>query len=97
MEQTRLAVRVQPNARSNQVVGVDGDSVRIRVAAAPQRGEANAALIAYLSEVLDIRKQDVTIVHGLASRRKLLSIEGLGRAEVLRRLLAVTKGRRTGT
>lgn len=97
MVQARLTVRVQPNARRNEIVSVDGNGAQIRVAAPPQQGKANAALIAYLAAVLDLSQRDIAILRGITSREKLLFIEGLDQEEVLRRLRHAAIGRRPGT
>jgi len=81
-----LAVRVQPGARRNQVVGLSAGVLRVKVAAPAVEGKANAALTAYLAELLGVRPRQVTIVKGDRSRDKLLRVEGLSRIEVEGRL-----------
>jgi uncharacterized protein YggU (UPF0235/DUF167 family) len=56
------------------------------VRAAPHEGKANAALIALVARSLGIRRQQVSIVHGVAAREKLLALEGLTQEEFQRRL-----------
>lgn len=89
-----LAVRVTPKA-SRTVLGEvmtlpDGRSVlAVRVAAPPVDGAANAALIAFFSKGLGVRKSDVTIVSGEGARLKLLRISGNGE-QIAERLRAMT-------
>ena len=67
-----LKVRVQPKAASNQVVGYRGDTLRLRVTAAPEAGKANSAAVSLLAQALGIAKSRVRIVRGHASRDKLV-------------------------
>ena len=78
---TRLAVRLSPRGSRNAIEGVgtgaDGRSfLKIRLTAPPVDGEANAALIAFLAKALCIRKADIVIRSGHASRIKLLLLAG---------------------
>lgn len=76
-KQVRLAVRVQPGASKNEVVDFQDSVLRIRVTARPEKGKANDAVISYLSETTGIPKSRISIVRGMTSRKKLVSIEGL--------------------
>jgi uncharacterized protein (TIGR00251 family) len=58
----------------------------VRVAAPPVRGQANRELIAFLSQLLDIRKDSLAILKGHTSRHKLIAVRGLSREEVLKKL-----------
>lgn len=70
-----IAVRVTPRASRNQIVGVLNDgTIKVRIAAAPSDGEANAALMNFLAEVLGVPKSRVEIVAGQTGRDKLISI-----------------------
>ncbi|WP_376793556.1 DUF167 domain-containing protein [Thermogemmatispora sp.] len=81
----RIQVRVTPGSR-REALEWDGSSLRAWVRAAPHEGKANAALIALVARSLGIRRQQVSIVHGVAAREKLLALEGLTREEFQRRL-----------
>jgi hypothetical protein len=83
-----LKVRVQPKAASNQVVGYRGDTLRLRVTAAPEAGKANSAAVSLLAQALGIAKSRVRIVRGHASRDKLVMVESLTPEEVRQRLNA---------
>ena len=88
----RLAVRLTPRAGRDGVDGValspDGSAhLKLRLAAPPVEGAANAALIAFLAKALDLRKSDITLVAGDKSRLKRLAIAGDG-PELARRLTA---------
>ena len=74
-------MRVTPRASRSTIAGVtagaDGDaSLAVRLAAPPVDGAANQALIAFLADQLRLRKRDVTILSGEASRWKMLHLGG---------------------
>jgi uncharacterized protein len=77
----RLAVRLTPRAARNgldgTVAGPDGrPALRLRVAAPPVEGAANAALVAFVAEALRMRRSDVAIVAGERGRSKTLHLSG---------------------
>ena len=82
-----FTVRVVPRARKNEIVGIHGDALRIRLTAPPVEGRANEALIAFLAKRLGVRKSQVEIVVGATSRRKMIRIIGLSGQEVEEGLL----------
>jgi hypothetical protein len=93
----RIAVQVQPRASRTEVVGLHGDSIRIRLAAPPVDGAANEALVRFLAETLGVARGAVTIVSGHAGRRKLVAVEGIGAEEAGKRLgLEGEKGKGKG-
>jgi len=78
----RIAVYVQPRASLTELAGLHDGCIKIRLAAPPVDGAANAALIAFVAERLGIAKQHVRLVSGHGSRRKVLEIEGLSLADI---------------
>lgn len=89
MNHLRLAVRVQPGAKANDKVGWVSDSrggevLKIRLRAPAVEGKANAALIAYLAEILDLHPRQITLERGAKSRDKVVQIEGITLEEVRR-------------
>jgi uncharacterized protein YggU (UPF0235/DUF167 family) len=58
----------------------------VRVAARPERGRANDALLDFLAEVLGVSRSRLTLVAGASSRDKVVQVDGLTRADVERRL-----------
>ncbi|MGZ4352150.1 MAG: DUF167 domain-containing protein [Gaiellaceae bacterium] len=83
---TRLNLRVAPGARRSEIVGRHGEGWKVRVAAAPEGGRANAALCRLLAETLALPKQAVSVVSGHGSRDKLVQLAGIGPEETERRL-----------
>ena len=83
----RISVTVSPGAVRTELVGRHGDGWRARVAAPPERGRANQALIRLLAAALDVPRSSVSVVGGGTSRAKVVEVEGLEPAEVERRLM----------
>lgn len=86
-EGVRLTVKVQPRSNRNQVVGVEGDALKVKIAAPPVDGEANRALLAFLAEKLGVAKSRLRILSGESGRRKVIFIGGVDPAEVAKRLV----------
>lgn len=72
---SHLHVRVQPRARQNEVVGWQDGTLRVRVTAPPQDGEANRAVSRLLAETFGVPISRVVLVRGAASRDKVFRIE----------------------
>jgi uncharacterized protein (TIGR00251 family) len=70
-----LTLHIQPGARRTEVTGVHGDALKIRLAAPPVDGKANAALIEFVSGLLDLPKSSVRLAAGQTSRRKIVAID----------------------
>ncbi|HXV91356.1 MAG TPA: DUF167 domain-containing protein [Gemmatimonadales bacterium] len=82
-----LILQVQPRSPRTEVVGLHGDAIKIRLAAPPVDGAANAELVRFLAERLGVRRSDVAIVRGDTARRKTLRIRGMTAATARRALL----------
>ena len=85
-----MVVRVQPNAGRNEVLGFKDDVLRVRIAAPPVKGKANQELIAFLSDILEIRKSNLTIEKGATGKKKVVSITGLTQTQVIERVTGHT-------
>jgi uncharacterized protein YggU (UPF0235/DUF167 family) len=83
---TRLRLRVAPGASAPGVVGRHGDAWKVRVAAAPERGRANDAVLELLAATLEVPRSSVTLVSGGGSRNKIVELTGLAPDEIERRL-----------
>jgi uncharacterized protein (TIGR00251 family) len=82
----RITVTVSPGASRTELVGPHGDGWRARVAAPPERGRANAALVALLASALGVPADRVHVAAGATARRKKVEIADLDEAEIARRL-----------
>ena len=77
----RLAVRLTPRGGREAIDGwaVDGDGrpyLKVRVAAPPVEGAANAALLGFLAKVLGLPRSALTLASGAGARLKLIEIAG---------------------
>lgn len=82
-----LDLAIQPRASRSRVVGEHGDRLKVQIAAPPVDGEANAALIELLADVLDVPRRQIEIAAGATGKRKTVRVLGLD-AETIERALA---------
>jgi uncharacterized protein (TIGR00251 family) len=71
-----VSVKAVPRSRRTQVVGEQEGAVRIQIAAAPHKGQSNAALCAFLADVAGVRPSAVRVGRGSSGARKLVEIDG---------------------
>jgi len=69
-----LALHVQPGAKTSDIAGRHGDALKIRIAAPPVEGKANAALIAFIAAKLGVPKRQVSVERGTSSREKTVKV-----------------------
>jgi uncharacterized protein len=81
-----FAVRVQPRARRNTIVGELGDALKIALTAPPVDGRANDACIEFFAHLLDLPLSSITIASGQSSRNKVIRVTGLAVPELKERL-----------
>jgi uncharacterized protein (TIGR00251 family) len=81
-----FAIRVQPRARRNDIVGETGDALKIALTAPPIEGRANEACIELLAELLQAPRRSIEIVAGATSRNKIVRVNGLSAEQVRQRL-----------
>jgi uncharacterized protein YggU (UPF0235/DUF167 family) len=86
MPRARAAVRLQPRARTNAILGDRDGRLLVRVTAPPLDGRANEALCELLAARLDVPKGAITVIRGGQSRDKLVEVDGLSEDELRRRL-----------
>lgn len=72
-----VKIKVQPKASKNEIKGLQGDALKVRLTSPPVDGAANLACQNFLAQILDIPKNQVKIVSGLTSRNKTILLEGL--------------------
>jgi uncharacterized protein len=71
-----LALHVQPGAKRTAVDGTHGDALKVRLAAPPVDGKANAELLRFLADAFDVPLRNVVLVRGETSRQKVVRVEG---------------------
>jgi hypothetical protein len=79
-----IDVLVVPRASRSRVAGLQDGRLRLQLAAAPVEGEANAALVELVADLLGVRRSAVRLVCGATGRRKRLRIEGADPARLPR-------------
>ena len=83
---TRLHLRVSPGAARSRVVGRHGEAWKVRVAAAPEDGKANNAVLDLLAGALRVPRGRVELVSGRTARDKVVALRGLSADEADARL-----------
>lgn len=82
----RILVSAVPRASKSEVVGEHDGRIRVRVAAPPVDGAANAQLVRFFADLLDVSKSDVSVAQGSTGRRKTVQVLGIGSDDVRRRV-----------
>jgi uncharacterized protein len=73
----RVGLLVSPGAKRSAIVGRHGDRWKVRVAAAPERGRANDALLELVAGALAVAPDRVRLVAGAAARDKVIEVVGM--------------------
>ena len=87
-----LRLHVQPGAGRTAVVGRHGDALKVRVAAPPEGGRANEAVLKLVAELLGAEKDAVTLVGGPSSRSKRVQVSGVEPEEAAKRIADAVAG-----
>lgn len=69
-----LDIYCQPGAKRTEIVGLYGTAIKIRLAAHAVEGQANEALVAFLSESFGVPRRNVTLIRGETGRAKTVHI-----------------------
>jgi uncharacterized protein (TIGR00251 family) len=72
-----VAIRLQPRAKREEVVGERAGAIVIRVTAPPVDGKANAALCAFIAKAAGVSASRVDVVRGQTSRDKVVRVDGV--------------------
>jgi hypothetical protein len=80
--QARIAVKVQPGASRDRLIGKSGEEWRIALTAPPVEGRANRACTEFLARLLGVPRSAVSIVRGETARHKLVQIDGMPQSVV---------------
>lgn len=88
----RLAVHAQPGARCDQIAGLHGGRLKVKVSAPPEDGRANERIIDLLAAAFGLKRRQVMLVSGQASRVKEFLLEGLTFEQAGHALAALSSG-----
>jgi hypothetical protein len=80
---------VKPRARTEEVLGIYGDALKLSVKEAPERGKANEAVCRLLARTLRLPGSAVSIAAGEGSQDKTVRVDGLGADECRARIDAI--------
>jgi hypothetical protein len=72
-----IDVKVEPRASRTEVLGIHGNALKVKLTAPPVEGRANKQLIEVLSEYFGLKKRQLEVIGGSASRRKTVLITGV--------------------
>ena len=73
----KISVKVIPKSSKNEIIGWEGDILKVKLTVSPEKGKANEALIALLSKEYGVPKSQIEILKGETSRNKIIEIRGL--------------------
>ena len=76
-EDAILKIRVVPRASKSEIVSFTDGALKIRIAAPPIDGAANAELVKLLSKTFDVSKSRIEILSGQTSKMKQVKICGI--------------------
>ena len=69
-----ITIQVQPRASRTEISGEQNGALRVRLAAPPVDGAANAELLSFLAKFLGMRRADLQILSGEHARRKVVLV-----------------------
>ena len=78
----RIWIKAVPGSSRNQVAGVLGDRLKVRVGAPAEDGRANQAICVAIAKALEIKSKQVTIETGATNPEKIVRIEGMSAEQV---------------
>jgi uncharacterized protein len=81
-----FAVKVQPRAKKNAIVGELRNALRVALTAPPVDGRANQACIEFFADLLNVPRSEVTIASGQSSRNKVIRVSGISIEAVRKKL-----------
>ncbi len=86
-EDVLIWIKAVPGASRNEIAGVIGDRLKVRISAPPEGGNANRAICKIVAQALGVKAQHVTIEKGQTNLEKLLCVSGVD-VQVVRSRLA---------
>ena len=70
-----IKVKVIPNSSQDKIVGFEGDVLKIKCTATPEKGKANASIVAMLAKHYKVPKSAIEVIRGKTDSRKIIRIE----------------------
>jgi len=81
-ESIELRIKAVPGASRDDLAGMLGDRLKVRVSAPPEGGKANKAIVALIARELGIKRAQVEVVSGRTNPEKTLRIAGVDTSAV---------------
>ncbi|MDR1900798.1 MAG: DUF167 domain-containing protein [Treponema sp.] len=69
-----ISIRAVPGASKTCIAGIQENHLRVKIAAAPEDGKANAELCSFLAKLVGCSKKNVSLIHGEKSRLKTIAV-----------------------
>ncbi len=91
-----LNIYVQPRASKNQLCGLQGEELKIRLTSPPVDGAANKLCREFIADLFDVAKSSVTIISGETSRHKRVRISGNGPGQFSKHIIAIAEALNIG-
>lgn len=85
----KLAIKVVPGASRECIVGWLGEALKVCVKAPAEKGKANSAVEKIIASTLGIPVENIKIIKGSASPRKIIEITGMAESEVHKKLASI--------
>jgi uncharacterized protein (TIGR00251 family) len=81
-----FTVKVVPRSSKTAIAGLLGGMLKVKLAAAPEKGKANESLVEFLADTLGVKRNTITITSGLTSPVKTIQITGVSAETILKKL-----------
>jgi uncharacterized protein (TIGR00251 family) len=91
-----LNIYVQPRASKNQISGIQGEELKIRITSPPVDGAANKLCREFVADLFDVSKSSVEIISGETSRHKRLRISGNHPGQFSKNISVIEEALNTG-
>ena len=85
----RLELKIVPSSSRDEVCGWLGDALKIKVAAPPEKGKANKAVLKLLAKQLGIAASDIEVQSGASSAHKTVLLRGMTEEALAAKLAAL--------
>lgn len=86
-----IGIRAQPGARRNAIVGEHAGMLKVAVTAAPEKGQANDAIVEVVAAALQLKRSQIILVSGTTSRAKKFLVRDVTAEWLQSKLQALVK------
>jgi uncharacterized protein len=88
-----IEILARPGSQRRGLLRVEPRGIVIGLASPPEKGKANAELIATIANIADVPRVEVSILRGESTRTKLVRIATAEPSAVVERLLAASQAK----